>query len=96
MENKSATITNVIDLLNNALKDDPIAISALVNHKVFCNDKLANHPTIQVDGYSEKGKFKVGLLGILNGFFGIDENQRRYISAIIEDDGTVIRFEIKE
>lgn len=91
---ESITIQDAIDLLNDALKDDPKAIQQLVEARVECNHQLADHKTIQVANYHlEKDKFQVGLLGIINGMFGIDEKGYGPVTAFIEDDGTIIRFE---
>lgn len=55
----------IIDLLNEALAQDRIAIEKLVQSRVSCNKYLAGHPTIQI-GHNRT----VGLLGILNGICG--------------------------
>jgi len=66
--NTEKTVTNesvingIVGVLNEALEADPKAIQDLVNHRVKCNEKLADHPDIQVNMESE-----VGLLGIVCG-----------------------------
>src|ERR1035437_1269272 len=67
----SVTQEEVISFLNEALKTDPVAIVGLINTRVPCNAEMEAHPTIQVGRHS--GAMTVGLLGILNGLFGIDE-----------------------
>jgi hypothetical protein len=52
----------------------------LINVHVACNQAMADHPTVQV-AQLEDGTFAVGLLGILNGLFGADENGQGYIAA---------------
>lgn len=81
----------LVDYLNNLLELDRGAISRLIGHRTQCNKALADHPTVQVSDTS--GVYGVGLLGILNGLFPVDNRGFGAISAIIEDDGTVIRFE---
>lgn len=57
----------VLELMNSALECDREAITKLVENRVPCDEALSNHYSIQVsDG-------KVGLLGILNGLCGVDE-----------------------
>lgn len=85
----------VIAFLNSLVKIDKDAISNLINYKVPCNDLLSKHETVQVasdeNGPGETG-CKVGLLGILNGLCGIDENSYGFIVAEIDEDNKVIRF----
>lgn len=89
---ESVTVDEVIDLLNDALGDDPDAMQALVETRVPCNQKLADHPTIQVGTVEplvifntkeseEIPQYRVGLLGILNGIFGIGESGSGQIAA---------------
>jgi hypothetical protein len=86
----SISIPGAIDLLNEALALDPVAISALVSNRVPCNENLANHDSIQASGHP----FSVGLLGIINGLFGVDERGWGAIAAVVEADlKTVVRFE---
>ena len=61
-------ILKAIEVLNDALKRDPIAITQLVNLRIDCNAQLVNHPTIQSSVYH--GVSKVGLLGLVNGIVG--------------------------
>lgn len=100
MLKESVTVDEAIALLNEALALDPEAMSnLLLRARVNCNKGLADHPTIQSG--KDKGQNNVGLLGILNGMFGVDEDQCGAISAFIdvpggEDSivaGQVTRFE---
>ena len=61
-------ILKAIEVLNDALKRDPIAITQLVNLRIDCNAQLVNHPTIQSSVYH--GVSKVGVLGLVNGIVG--------------------------
>jgi len=82
--------------LNQINELDPTVLPLLIGHRVPCNQALADHPTVQV-GKNGKG-YEVGLLGILNGFFGIKEDGYGYIAARYSDTrlGRIERFEILE
>jgi len=94
----------VVHHLNNFLLHDSKAISDLFNHRVECNEELANHPTVQVRGYEFDGdtqvrptkKFKVGLMGILNGICGVDEKDIGYIAMCVDDNGNIEQFIVRE
>ena len=64
----SDPILKAIEVLNEALERDPLAITQLVNLRVDCNTQLVNHPTIQSSIYH--GVTKVGVLGLINGVVG--------------------------
>ena len=89
---------DAIRLLNEMLVADRDAIEQLVNHHVVCNDVLGEHPTVQtelfVERHSAQGKseftdspisYRVGMLGIINGLFGVDEKQNGFIAARFDD-----------
>jgi hypothetical protein len=59
------TVPQCVDFLNEALALDPVAISELFLHQFPCNEKFADHPTIQVSSDCTFGAF-----GVLNGLFG--------------------------
>lgn len=105
---ESVALDEVIELLNEAVRDDRIAMDLLVNERVYCNETLANHPTIQVQKAEplvvfntkmseEVSRWQVGLLGILNGIFGIDERGTGRIAAVFNivcpDDCQSVDFE---
>lgn len=58
-------VGRALEVLNDALKRDADAITALVNARVPCNDRLARHPSIRIGEY--EGVCRVGVLGLLNG-----------------------------
>lgn len=73
----SVTILDALALLNEAVELDHEAMRALCEGRVPCNEDLARHPTIQVSSCQSaestaKSAYRVGLIGILNGLFGID------------------------
>jgi hypothetical protein len=76
------SVEEAVRVLNSAAKADPKAMDALISARVPCNETLANHPTIQVQG--DIGEAQVGLLGILNGLFGINHSGRGHIEAIYD------------
>jgi len=103
------TIEDALTVLNRMLAADPVATQKLVQGRVPCSDALAEDPTVQVYStpiYNIKpGKMgrhvgevvgqdhKVGLLGVINGMFGKDEDDWGPIAAVYDDDtGKLQRF----
>jgi len=74
MFKKSITPEEVVEFLNEAIKLNSSAMHMLINSRVQCNEALAKHPTIQVMKGPQGVDWSVGMLGILNGIFGINEN----------------------
>jgi hypothetical protein len=69
----TVTPDQAIEFLNGLLKTDPKALRALIDFRTPCNEKMAQHPTVQVHADTKNGPYKVGILGLLNGMFGVDE-----------------------
>ena len=90
MNTKTVSVSEAISFLNELIKLDKAAMTALAETRVLCNESLANHPTVQVSTAPEGEK--VGLLGILNGLFGVDEKGWGFITAVFDDDGQIIEF----
>ena len=98
------TVSQVVELLNQALKIDSIAITNLVRTRVVCNRGLANHQTIQVglapgcdpEDNPKDHEYEVGLLGLINGLFGIDEKQWGAIAAEMDKAGHICNFLVRE
>lgn len=86
-------VDKAIQVLNEALEQDSNAIHALIRHRVVCNAALADHRSIQVGQYTDSKLFHVGLLGIINGIFGITPTGRGLIEMVVDDDGTILRFQ---
>lgn len=89
----------MVDFLNRLVRTDAEAVSKLMEIRVDCNEDLADHPTVQV--LAPEGKPpKVGLLGMLNGYFGTFEDGPKQgwgpISMVVDDKDmrTVQRFEL--
>lgn len=66
-------IQQILDVVNEAISDDPSAMRALFENRVPCNERLANHPSIQVMMESEEVGNTVGILGLLSGIAGTRE-----------------------
>ena len=64
----SDPISAAVDLLNDVLERDPEAITKLVNMRIDCDERLANHPTVQVHKFDDV--YRIGVLGLLNGVLG--------------------------
>ena len=64
----SDPISAAVDLLNDVLERDPGAITKLVNMRIDCDERLANHPTVQVHKFDDV--YRIGVLGLLNGVLG--------------------------
>lgn len=78
------TAQKAVDILNRLLQVDHAAITALVNNRVFCSDKLAKETSVGFyDGY-----YLIGMVGIINALVAPDT-----IGAIY-DDMVLIGFEI--
>lgn len=85
----AVTPAEMVDYLNGLLDLDRAAVAALVANRVPCNREMADHPTAQVG--VQHGAFWIGLLGLLNGAFGVlpDDSPRAgcgAVVAIFEDD----------
>lgn len=87
---RSITIEHAVEVLNEALNLDQEAVQNLVMSRHPCNAALAAHPTIQVSDAPA-----VGMLGLMNGLFGINRYGCGGIIVEIDDDtGRVIRFRV--
>ena len=80
------TIDEAVELLNSAVKADPKAMRNLVEQRMRCNIDMAEHATIQVYKPPGGDVYTVGLLGILNGLFGIDEKGWGVIAAVFSGE----------
>jgi hypothetical protein len=83
---QNVSAQEVCDLLNEMLKVDYSCTSALFSHREKCNKDMADHPTIQVRQYPDDEYSSVGILGILNGLFGIREDGMGAICMEVEDE----------
>lgn len=90
---ESITPKGLCDYLNDLLQRDLVAINALMSMRVHCNNSLISGSGVQAIrvGYdhSKAGsdpKHAVGLMGILNGVFGVDSYGFGCIRAEVECD----------
>lgn len=84
-------IDETIDLLNSLLEADRKAITELFHHRVSCNVIIAEHPTVQV--IEDKDGYKVGIMGVLNGLFGMDDMSNAAIAyEYNKDTKEIIKF----
>ena len=85
-------VKQAIEILNDILATDPKAIADLIETRVDCNEALYNHPTVQC----AEGQ-KVGMLGIINGIFGVRSTGGGWIAAHYDDDdGKLTKFVVIE
>jgi hypothetical protein len=92
----SITPEQAVAVLNEALTTDPEAINAMFAHRTPCNEKLSDHETIQVRDYEMEGDPSppnFGVLGLLNGIFGIKPSGYGFIQTESEH-GQIVRFSI--
>jgi len=81
--------------LNTLLDADQSFVERLISHRLPCNEAIANHPSVQV---GNKGAgYEAGILGVLNGFFGVFDNGPRRgwgaLMAVYEGE-RLVRFAI--
>lgn len=85
-------IDQVINLLNELNKIDSLATRNLFESRVYCKKELEDHPSIVTMGQGPVPQ--LGILGIINGFFGPLSNGTGPITAVYtEDEKEIIRFE---
>ena len=106
----------IVGFLNELIAVDEEAVRNLSVLRTPCNRELADHPTVQVltetsatSWPSDKSlRFKVGMIGILNGLCGVDDDGVGPITAIytvqsdVSEDGkrlegqhsVITRFEV--
>lgn len=81
----------------NALIEDPDVrrdIGALMRDRVSVSAATANHPAIQVmDSRDPEGVSTMSFLGLLNGVVGVREDGWGHVTAVIDDDGELERFQ---
>ena len=95
MIRESISVERVIELLNELNSLDPAFMANFIAGRIPCNAALGEHPTVQT-GLHE-GSYNAGPLGILNGLFGIKDDEPRKgwgpIAAMVNEDGSIDRFE---
>jgi len=76
--------------LNELLEADQLTLHRMVEARFRCNRKLLEHPTAQVD--ASRGTPVVGLLGIINGLIGVDDNRWGYVTALYGSNHELEKF----
>ena len=89
---ESVSPQDVCDLLNDMVQKDKDCVITLINSRGVCNELIAGHPFIQVLQDDENGPYKIGLLGVLNGLFGIDSEGYGAIVMYIDAETKKIEF----
>lgn len=84
-------IDKIINIMNEALELDRNAVEELISTRVSCNEALSAHKSIQVK--KEQDGYSLGVLGLLNGIGGIRSNSWGHICVIINEDGSIVRFD---
>ena len=87
---QSITVQDICVLLNEMLVLDYSCVHSLVMHRVICNEEIEDHETIQVQQHKNDEHCKVGMIGILNGVFGIEKGRCPICYEI--EDGRILKF----
>jgi hypothetical protein len=76
-----------VDFLNELFKLDPVWMEKLIEVRMPCNKHIVAHPTVQVmKAIQPHARFKAGLLGLINGYFGaFDDGPNKDHGAIYAD-----------
>jgi hypothetical protein len=84
----------MIQFLNSLLLLDQKAISELVEKRVRVNENFSHHETVQVleTGTEDSPSYSVGILGILNGLCGIDDDGWGFVVAECDTQGKINKF----
>ena len=88
---ESIGLDYTINFLNALVEIDEPAMRALIETRVPCGEAMASHRTVQVQAH-DGAEPVVGVLGILNGLFGVDEEGWGPLTAVFENDGTLACF----
>jgi hypothetical protein len=80
---QSITVDEVIAYLNELNILDPQAIYNLFNHREACYDNFDLYPSILT--LYKGGQSHLGILGIMNGMFGLNAEGKGQITALIGD-----------
>ena len=78
---RSDAVAQAIKVLNEAVALEPEAITRLMFHRVRIGKELADHPTIQCRS-SGPDIYEVSALGLINGLFGVDEDDWGFIRIL--------------
>ena len=90
----SITVQDICDLLNWLLDNDPECLKGVINFRQKCNKITLDHPTIVVRDQEGDEFPTIGIIGLLNGFFGKRESDgfSPICRSIDRDTGRLIKF----
>lgn len=88
---ETISIEQTIDMLNELVNLDRNAVLNLIINRVPCNQGIADHYSVQIQR-EDDGSFSVGLMGVINGLFGINAYGAGNIRYVLQN-GELIRFE---
>lgn len=91
MLKEKVSVDDVCNLLNELLELDPICTHSLLLNRSICNNAVAEHSTIQVQQNARDLFPSVGLIGFLNGLFGVRVDGMGPI-CVEMDDGKILKF----
>lgn len=80
-EPNPVSVDEAIEVLNRIHQADHHVLPALMRHRVPCNTAVADDPAVQVGPGPNRSGWVIGLLGVLNGIFGADDDGWGYIVA---------------
>lgn len=92
------SVERAVHILNEINMLDPEVLGTLIQTRVVCNEKLAGHPTVQVGvvQINDEPRYHVGLLGIINGIFGIDSDSWGFIECELDvETGQIVTFRVR-
>lgn len=81
-------VYDAVEVLNRAVKHDPEGMLKLVEHRVPAVPGMLNDPAIQCLRSTPGAAPEVGMLGILNGIFGVRPDGTGWIVACFDDTGS--------
>lgn len=93
---RPVTVEEAVAVLNRINVSDPTVLADFIAHYVPVSEALADDPTVQVGQPPGRTGYHVGLLGILNGIFGVRDDGRGWITAMVNADRSIASFSVTE
>jgi hypothetical protein len=94
MSREQVSIDEAIAYMNELLALDRKAMAALIGSRVPCNAGLRDHPTALVLATGPTGtNARLGTLGLLNGMFGVRDDNLGVICAVFDKSDRLVKFE---
>lgn len=88
------TPAEVVDFLNELLRRDPGAMSALVRIQIECGQYIADHLTARASRLDDDSHC-FSVLGILNGLFGLDDGWGQIVMVSQLSDNSYVLTEFR-